>query len=187
MTSEAANSGDADLIHRAQAGDDLAFEQLVSRHYNALFGLAFFLTGERADAEDIVQETLLAAYQRLSGFEARSSFKTWASRILVNQAARHHRSRKVRERVTPLKLSEESRAILSGKAQATNANEIRLDVLQVLETLTPEHREVIVLRELEGMSYAEIAEVLNIPEGTVESRLFRARQEMKELLKDYLD
>jgi RNA polymerase sigma-70 factor (ECF subfamily) len=180
--------GDLEILRRAQRGDDAAFEELVNRYGKKLYGLAFFLTGQASDAEDVVQETFLGAYERLGAFEGRSSVKTWLSRILVNQAARHHRSLRVRTAAQPLRLTAASQALLNGAATASpaTASEIRLDVLAVIQLLRPEHREVVVLRELEGMSYREIADVLNVPEGTVESRLFRARQELKEHLKDYL-
>jgi RNA polymerase sigma-70 factor (ECF subfamily) len=108
---------------------------------------------------------------------------------VVNQAARHRRSQRVRDAAQPVVLSAASKALLEGSAEpsGTRASEIRMDVLAVIEALAPEHRDVVVLRELDGMSYREIAEVLGVPEGTVESRLFRARQELKEHLKDYLD
>lgn len=183
----ASDARDLEALRRAQQGDDRAFEELVSRYGRELYGLAFFLTGQASDAEDVVQETFLGAYEGLGAFEARSSVRTWLSRILVNQAARQRRSQRVRQAVRPLRLTGASEALLKGAAAApAAASEIRMDVLQVIQLLRPEHREVVVLRELEGMSYQQIAGVLNIPEGTVESRLFRAREELKELLRDYL-
>ena len=179
---------DRETLRRAQEGDEPAFEELVSRYGKELYGLAFFLTGQASDAEDVVQETLLGAYEGLAAFEARSSVRTWLSRILVNQAARHRRSQRVRQAAQGLRLSAASAALLRGFAAASPAaaSEIRLDVLAVIQTLRPEHREVVVLRELEGMTYRQIADVLDIPQGTVESRLFRAREELKEHLRDYL-
>ncbi|MCY3019202.1 MAG: sigma-70 family RNA polymerase sigma factor [Planctomycetota bacterium] len=179
---------DLEILRRAQEGDDAAFEELVNRYGKELYGLALYLTGQDSDAEDVVQETFLGAYERLGAFEARSSVRTWLSRILMNQAARHHRSQRVRSSVQPLRLSEASQALLEGAATASPAavSELRMDILEVLQALRPEHRAVVVLRELDGMSYRQIADVLDVPAGTVESRLFRARQELKEHLKDYL-
>lgn len=177
---------DAEIVLRAKAGDDAAFEQLLERHGRKLYGLAFYLCGDAHDADDIVQETFLAAYQALNRFESRSSVKTWLSGILVKLAARHHRSQRIRNASQPLHVSDESKALLAGSANASKSAEIRMDVLDVLMTLRPEYREVVVLRELDGLSYQEIEAVLGLPAGTVESRLFRARQEMKEKLKEYL-
>ena len=181
-------ASDAEILRRAKSGDDAAFGELVERYGNELYGLAFFLTGQASDAEDVVQETLIGAYEGLSGFQARSSLRTWLRQILVRQAARQKRSQRVCKMVQPMDLSAASKALLGGMAQndPARASEIRMDVLEVLQTLSPEHREIVVLREMDGLSYTEIAEVLQIPEGTVESRLFRARQELKTLLKDYL-
>lgn len=193
MALDAAERGsgtwDAELLRRAQSGDEAAFGELVDRHGNELYGLAYFLTGQASDAEDVVQETFLGAYEGLARFESRSSIRTWLRRILVKQAARHQRSQRVRKAVRPMDLSAASKALLGGTTLRDTAvsNEIRMDVLEVLQTLSPEHKEIVVLRELDGLSYTEIADVLGIPEGTVESRLFRARQELKELLKDYLN
>jgi RNA polymerase sigma-70 factor (ECF subfamily) len=182
-----AELSDAEIIVRAQAGDDAAFELLIERHGRQLHGLAYYLCGDAHDADDIVQETFLGAYQALKGFESRASVKTWLSRILIRQAARHHRSKRVRKAAHPLHLSDASKALLEGSsAESGKSAEIRMDVMDVLMTLRPEYREVVVLRELDGLSYQEIEAVLGIPAGTVESRLFRARQEMKEKLKEYL-
>ncbi len=182
------HANDLELVRRARRGSDAAFHELVDRHAGRLFGLAFSLIGNAADAEDVVQETFLGALRGLRAFKGRSSVKTWLIRILVKQAARHHRSRSTRETVSLDDISEASASVL-GKQQAaasTRRLDIRMDVLAALETLSPEHRQVIVLRELQGMSYQEMAEVLRIPRGTVESRLFRARRELKERLKGYL-
>jgi RNA polymerase sigma-70 factor (ECF subfamily) len=86
-------------------------------------------------------------------------------------------------------LSAASQAVLEGSAlpSAVRASEIKMDVMEVLQTLQPDYREVVVLREIEGLSYKEVAETLNVPAGTVESRLFRARQELKQLLKEYME
>ena len=184
----ASGLNDVELVRRAQGGDSAAFDEVVNRFTGELYRLALFLTGQASDADDVLQETFLGAYENLAAFEGRSSLKTWLSRILLNQAARHRRSQRVRKAAQPVHLSAASEAVLEGAARqsSTRDSEIRLDVLGVLQTLQPDHREVVVLREMQGMSYQEIAEALHIPEGTVESRLFRARQELKERLKEYM-
>jgi RNA polymerase sigma-70 factor (ECF subfamily) len=180
---------DAELLRQAQAGNSDAFDILAGRHEAQLFRMAFFLTGHASDADDVVQETLMGAFGGLRQFQGRSSVKTWLMRILSRQAARHHRSKRVRLAAQPVQLSSASKALLggaSGPDLQRNA-EIQMDVAAVLQSIDPEQREVIVLRELNGLSYQQIAEVLEIPEGTVDSRLYRARQELKVLLKDYLE
>lgn len=172
-----------ELVARAQRGEKRAFHLLVDSHAGWLFGLAVSLVGDRADAEDLVQETLSGAFGGLKSFRGQSSVRTWLARILVRQAARHHRTTGRRERGTEaMKQSLPQTAGTSAQKQA----DIRMDISQALLALQSDHREVIVLRELKGLSYEEIAEVLGVPRGTVESRLFRARRELQELLKDYL-
>ncbi len=113
--------------------------------------------------------------------------KTWLVRILVNQAYKTRRSRKVR-RTDPIELEDRQRSdgvlrVPSGSV----AVESRIDVQAMLKTLSPEHRQVIVLRELQGFSYEEMSESLGVPVGTIESRLFRARKELKQRFTGYLD
>ncbi len=178
---------DLQLLKRARRGEEAAFHELVDRYARGLFQLAFSLVSNGADAEDVVQETFLGAFRGLGAFRECSSVKTWLTRILVRQAARCRRSRGIRKTVA-INDSEASLSVLRGQETNSQARDvdIRMDVLSGLETLSPEHQEVIALRELQGMSYQEMAEVLSIPRGTVESRLFRARQALRERLEGYL-
>jgi RNA polymerase sigma-70 factor, ECF subfamily len=176
---------DSELVRKARGGDPKAFHEIVDRYARFLFGLAASLCGNSADAEDLVQETLAGAFRGLGAFEERSSLKTWLARILVRQNARRHRSGARREAVTvPLNEATEAEA---GHAGPHAAMEARMDVAGALGALGNEHREVIVLREIEGLSYEEIAEVLDVPRGTVESRLFRARRALRDLLQGYFE
>jgi len=153
---------------------------MVERHAGSLYRLAISLVGNAADAEDALQEALAGAFKALPKFEERSSLKTWLTRILVNQAARRHRTR---GRFATLPAEE---ALERPAPEAEDAAATRMDVLAAMEALPAEHREVIALREIQGMTYDEIAETLSVPRGTVESRLFRARRALRERLKDYL-
>jgi RNA polymerase sigma-70 factor (ECF subfamily) len=175
---------DLDLLQRAKLGDAAAFHELVDRHAAGLYRLACALIGDSSDAEDVMQETFLGAFQRMGSFEGRSSVKTWLVSILNRQAFRHHRRRLRRP---ALRLQEIAREpVADPDAPAERAPETRLDVSDAMARLSPEYRQVMVLREVEGMSYAEISQALGVPIGTVESRLFRARQELKSYLADYL-
>ena len=176
---------DVDLVRRARDGDETAYHEMVDRYAADLYRLAFSLVGNAADAEDVLQETLLGAFRHVRNFQERSSVRTWLSRILVRQAARCHRSRARHKTVSLHGLPDTSQALVTDKT-ASGEPDTRMDVVAMLAALSPMHREVIVLRELEGMSYEEISDVLAVPRGTVESRLFRARQVLKERLKDYL-
>jgi RNA polymerase sigma-70 factor (ECF subfamily) len=177
---------DAQLVRRARGGDDSAFHELVDRHAGRLFGLAMSLLGNAADAEDVLQETLAGAVRGLRGFRGHASVKTWLTRILVNKVARLRRSQRLR-RAAPLEAALEAPlGDPPAGATATQRADIRMDVAAVLTRLSEDHRAVILLREMQQMSYEEMADALGVPRGTVESRLFRARQKLKELLKDYL-
>ena len=187
---------EADLVRRARNGEEAAWHEVVDRYGAYLYRLAFSLVGNAAEAEDVLQETFAGALRHLPDFEGRSSVKTWLSRILVRQAARSYRARNgARGAGVGSGMQKGGRgrgdAPLRGVGGASpsppqNRSDVRMDVLAALKALSPDHREVVVLRELQGMSYEEIAEVLGVPRGTVESRLFRARQILKEELKDYL-
>jgi RNA polymerase sigma-70 factor, ECF subfamily len=168
---------DLKLLRLAAAGDGRAFHRLVDGHADRLFRIAVSLVGNSADAEDVVQETFIAALKGARGFEERASVKTWLTRILVTQAALQRRVKK-RRREGPLGENVAS-------ASREGASDAALDLKDVLEQLSAEHRQVLVLREYERMSYDDIAEVLGVPRGTVESRLHRARIELREKLGSY--
>lgn len=174
---------DLELARRARGGDTAAFHDLVDRHARFLMAVAHSLSGNAADAEDMVQETFAGAFRSLAAFEGRASVRTWLARILIRQTARHFRTTRKHEagRTTlDAAAGSEARTLPPTSAGA------KLDVTAALQALSPDHREIIVLRELQGFSYEEIADALGLPQGTVESRLFRARRQLQELLKDYL-
>jgi RNA polymerase sigma-70 factor (ECF subfamily) len=167
---------DIQLLRRAGHGDSKAFHELLDRHAQRLYRLAMSLVDNAADAEDVVQETFIGAYRGLQSFREQSSVKTWLTRILFTQAALMQRNRRRR-----------ANAVLDESVVGSMADpDSGIDVQAALRKLSPEYREILMLREFEQMSYAEIAEVLNVPQGTVESRLHRARGELREKLKAYL-
>lgn len=180
--------GDAELLRRAERGEESACHVLINRHADSLYRLALRLVGNAADAEDVLQKTFLGAFRKPGGFAGRSSVRTWLSGILVNQAAKHHRSayRRREREVTNLPEVHQAAEADDGAAPRAEDLDIRMDVEAALEGLSEEHREVIVLREFQGLSYEEIAEVLDVPRGTVESRLHRARRKLQEKLSDYM-
>lgn len=176
---------DADLLRRAGHGEGGAFRELVERHGRYLFGIARSLTGNRAeDADDLMQETFVAVLGAAKKFRGDAAVKTWLVSILVRQAALARRKqarfpRLVRDDATP---EPDPRQTTRSSGPATDA---KIDLAKMLEVLSIEHRQVIVLRELEQMSYEEMAKALGVPSGTVESRLFRAREELKKKFKGY--
>jgi len=184
---EAGQVDDVGLLKKAAAGDGRAFHALLDRHMDRLFRLAVSLVGNSADAEDLLQETFAGAYRGLDRFEGRASVGTWLTRILVMQTARFRRTR----RRKPMGSIESpafdaSAASAAAGSSGTGGVDARIDMQAALLQLSPAHREVLVLREFEQMSYEEIADVLGVPQGTVESRLHRARSELREKLSAYL-
>jgi len=183
---------DAEPAPNPRTGDPSDLQELVRKHARELYGLAYSLTGNASDAEDVVQQALVGALRGLASYQGRSSLKTWLYTIVINQASKTRRSQRLR-RASPLEGGEiaDSAARGSGKGAAHSGSGIaavdhRLDVLAMLDVLSPEHREVMVLREMHQMTYEEIAEALSIPRGTVESRLFRARRFLREKFAAYV-
>lgn len=174
---------DSELVRRVVRGDPSALGTLVERHARYLFGIAHGLTGNAADAEDIVQETFAAVLK--TRFRGESAVRTWLVQILVRQAGMLRRKH---QRRGPLQAIEPDTAVDHELARPAggDASDARLDLETMLAVLTPEHRAVIVLRELQGMSYDQMAATLNIPRGTVESRLHRAREELRRRFEGYL-
>lgn len=178
---------DGELLRRAARGDGAAFALLVERHGRYLFGVAHALLGrDDADAEDVVQETLTAAVT--GSFRGESSVRTWLVKILVRQAAMRRRAdrRRAKRVVAEGDLSDARLPDPPVTGVAGAATEARIDLTAMLATLSEEHRTVLVLRELEGLSYREVADALDVPVGTVESRLYRAREALRSRFKGYL-
>ena len=176
-----------ELLGLARRGDNAARTELVMMHGRRLFGLAAALLGrDDADVNDMVQETFLAAFDGgLKTFKGDASVATWLSGVLVNRVRKLRRYRHSRP-AGPLdnaarQLAHEDNA---SRSPATHVEQ-RIDVATMLEILPPEYREVIVLREWQQMSYAEIASVLGVPERTAETRLTRARRMLRQRFGSY--
>ena len=152
----------------------------MDRHSDRLYRLAVTLVGNAADAEDVLQETLVGAYRGMGRFEGRSSVKTWLTKILWVQSAKMRRQK--RRRSSESLVSAADLSVEGGERGVEN----QIDLAAALKQLSREHRDVLVLREYEQMSYEEIAAVLEVPRGTVESRLHRARGELRGILKSFL-
>jgi RNA polymerase sigma-70 factor (ECF subfamily) len=183
---------DLELVQASAGGDQKAFHTLVDRYAPELTRLARSLSRTHSDAEDVVQETFVGAYRGMGRFDGRSSVRTWLSRILVRQAAKAwNRNRRQRETMT-LDGPEGSSGNYqrpdgrTGSAVSTSSVDQRIDLQEIIATLGEDHRQVIMMREIQGLSYAEIAEALGVPQGTVESRLYRARGELREKLAGYV-
>lgn len=164
---------DAHLVTRATAGRVDAFEELARRHRDRAYRVALRMVGDRRDAEDIVQESLLAAWRSLGGFRGDSAFSTWMYRIVLNRSLNVLRARRESET-----LSDELASAAPSTERTVEARVKLDDVRRAILRLTPEQRGPLVLRELEGCSYEELAEILEISVSAVKSRLHRARLEL---------
>lgn len=158
------------LVRRAQRGDVHAFDTLVERHRSRLFTLAARTLGSPNEAEDAVQEALVRAWRSLPRFRHGSRFSTWLYRITVNCA---HDVRE-RRRAEPMELAEER----ADPRDALAAAELSGALQAALDSLDEPYREAIVLYDLLGCSYLEIASIVGVPEGTVKSRIFRGRRDL---------
>ena len=177
------------LVERCRRGDAQAFARLVALHEGMVFNLAARLTGDPEEARDISQEVFLQVYRTLGRFEGRSSLKTWIYRIVVNHCHNRQRfwRRRRRDQGRPLEeltASDEARLAASG-TDGTNPyeqlqrREREKRVQDALLRLSFEHRAILLLREAEGLSCEAIATTLGVPEGTVKSRLARARDALR--------
>jgi RNA polymerase sigma-70 factor, ECF subfamily len=166
-------------VRRTLSGDLGAFETLVVRHREVVFRLAARVVGHD-DAEDVAQDALLRAFHRLSRFRGESSFRAWLLRITHNAALATLEQRRPQQAAS----EEEGGADPArGPAEELERAERRERLARKLGELRPTHRAVLVLRDLEGMSYEEIAEVTEMPLGSVKGRLHRARDELIEILR----
>lgn len=168
---------DAKLVRRAQQGDERAFARLVDAEQHRLFTLAARELGSRPDAEDAVQETLVRAWRALPRFRAEASFSTWLYRICLN-AIHDQRARATRGSGVPL----DDVAEPADPRDAAYEHELSKDVQRALARLDDTYRTAVILYDVLGRSYAEIAAVLGVPEGTVKSRIFRGRTELARIL-----
>jgi RNA polymerase sigma-70 factor (ECF subfamily) len=177
---------DALLIETTLSGETAAFGQLVLKYQDRLFHTIVHLAGNPDDALDIVQEAFVQAFVKLDSFQRASAFYTWLYRIAFNVAATHRRRRKPgADRVREMAGHDPADPRV-GPVHELERKERARQVRQALAVLSEEHRVVLVLREIDGCCYETIAEVLDLPVGTVRSRLHRARLQLREQLKELL-
>jgi RNA polymerase sigma-70 factor (ECF subfamily) len=173
------------LVRAAQTGDQAAFAEIVRCFQRPIYRVAYGLTRNASDADDLAQETFLRAWQALGRFRAGEPLYPWLSRITVNLAYSLHRRRKRRpeESIEPHVEAGRQWGVDDDPAEHAEKRERDRKVESEFALLKPEHQAVLALRAVEDLSYEEIARVLNVPVGTVMSRLSRARAELKDRLK----
>jgi RNA polymerase sigma-70 factor (ECF subfamily) len=178
---------EAELIDRARNGDSESFGVLVERYQRRVVGVALAVVKNQDDATELAQETFVRAFENLKSFESRSSFSTWLYRIAANLSIDFWRreGRHVILHGEDAQNEIERLPSLQGDSfKEVSRNELSERLKKALDQLTPEHRAVILLREVEGLSYDEISETLQCPRGTVMSRLHYARNHLRMILQD---
>lgn len=180
---------DDQLVEKAASGDYESFEDLVGRHASGVYHLGLKMLHNAADAEEVLQDTFLSAYTHLKDFRRQSSFKTWLYRIAANQALT--RLRKDKKKLE-LWLDEETAPDVPATDQSTDPEvmaeqeELRRRLIKAVDSLPPAYRAVFWLRDVEGLSTQEVADVLDLEIPNVKTRLLRARLKLRELLSDYV-
>jgi RNA polymerase sigma-70 factor (ECF subfamily) len=187
MTLVMTESGsDIRLVEEARSGSAAAFATIVERYHERLYAVVVRIVHDRADAEEVTQETFLRAYRNLASFHLDSALYTWLYRIAVNAAVDLAKKRRRRQH---LSLDDEELVLdgaLPAAGQDPGEEYERAELVQLvregIEALPERYRVILLLREYSDMSYESLAEVLELPKGTVESRLFRARMKLKDWL-----
>ncbi len=187
---------DADqaVVGRVQAGDVAAFDELIHRYRERVFGIIYQMTSNREDAADLAQDVFIKAFQSVHRFEGSASFFTWLYRIAVNTTLSHLRRHRQRAFFSLEKLQADGATaeVLAGLTDATGADretfvkELQEKLNEALQKLSIKHRTVITLFEIEGLSHEEIARVMRCSVGTVRSRVHYAKQILQAELQDYL-
>ena len=182
---------DRELVRRCQGGDSAAFQELVARYYRKVYLVVLGILNHRDDAMEVAQEAFFRAYRNIRGFEGGSAFYTWLYRIAVNLSIDFQR----RQKRGPLEFRETMDDLLDGAEGSPSGNDPFTDLqskelgqrlMAAIAELTPDHKAVIVMRVIEGLSYKDIGRILGCSEGTVMSRLHYARKKLQDKLGPYL-
>jgi RNA polymerase sigma-70 factor (ECF subfamily) len=191
----AVSSTDAALLARLKAGERAAFEEFVATYQGLVYELSYRLLGDPEDARDATQETFLKVYRHVGNFRGESGLKTWLYRIAVNQASNQRRWWRRRRKKDMLSLDaapDDARETLADRlaSRVATPEQVALDrererrMMEALETLKHDFRVAVVLRDVQDLSYEEIAETVGVSVGTVKSRIARGREELRRRLRD---
>ena len=183
---------DLSLVRRAKKGDYRAFDLLVLKYQSRVIATAFKYVKEKQLAEDIAQEAFIKSYKSIDSFREESSFYTWVYRIAVNTAKNYLVSAKRRDEVVISNLSEDDsfyleKSDVDSPLDLLKASELRDLIFETLSSLGEETRTALSLREFDGLSYEQIAEIVKCPVGTVRSRIFRGREMIEDVVGKHMD
>ena len=179
------DQSEATLIEQARTGDDAAFDELMRRYKRPVLGFVYRLLGNAEEAEDVAQEVFVSVYQNLCGYSPRTRFSTWLFALARNAAIDRLRWRK-RHPTVPLDSAPDP-ATPTGVVEEVNTHEIGTQIATAVSSLPEDQRTALVLAEYQGLSYAEIAEIMRCSEKSVESRLYRAKRTLRKKLRHLLD
>jgi RNA polymerase sigma-70 factor (ECF subfamily) len=182
------------IVQRVQAGHVGAFDQLVQKYREHIFSVIYNMTSNREDASDLTQETFIKAFQAIGRFKGNSSFFTWFYRIAINTTMTFLKKRNRRRFISYEKIDEEVSNTeiferLTAKTRSEKGvlmSELQEKLNDALQKLSPKHRTVVILHEIEGLEHAQIAEITKTSVGTVRSRLHYAKQQLQSYLQDYI-
>ncbi len=186
---------DADLVERARHGDTRAFDALILKYGDRLYGLIYNMTSHKEDTHDLLQDVFSKAYHSLPRFKGRSSFYTWIYQIAVNMTLNFLKKKKRR---AGLSLNDMDSSVQNDPAlvdlaheanpeKQSNLNELQKRLNEAMQRLSESHRTVVTLFDIQGVPHGEIAAILKVSEGTVRSRLHYAHQHLQSFLQDFWD
>lgn len=171
-----------DLITRAKHGDKKAFESLVKRYKRNVYYQAYGMLNDVMEAEDVLQEAFIKAYFSLKDLDSIYAFTSWLSRI-VYHLCYDRLQRREKEKTIVIDWLDIRNNQADESANPIEQKQLQIDLHQAMQSLSPEHRAVLLLREIQGLSYKEIAEIMRVPEGTIKSRIHTARLALRSVLK----
>jgi RNA polymerase sigma-70 factor (ECF subfamily) len=185
---------DLELVRQSQKGDIVAYDELIRRYQERVFATIYHMTSNHEDANDLAQETFIKGFQALKSFKGDSSFYTWIYRIAVNKTINFLKQRKNRTHMSlnDIDFNAENDpdlvALISDRTPRRDANlsELQEKLNEAMQKLSPVHRLVVTLHDVQGLSHEEIGKIIDCNIGTVRSRLFYARQQLQAYLSDYL-
>lgn len=174
-------SVDIELIEKFRNGSVEAFEQVVRNYQQYAFRIAYGMLGSCRDAEDVVQEAFLTVYYKIDGLRSNDAFPTWLGKIVTNLCVRKT-EKDAKNKAIPFETLENMQVDSAPSNDAYRLSDIRQDVRNAIMRLPVDYRTVVVLRDLQGYSYKEIAEIIDVPVGTVKSRIYQSRTLLAEIL-----